>query len=72
MEKYPHLFCIHCRAYLLPLELTSARNTYILIKRTLQVIKDNIYKMFRGIQEAINKKKMKIPETIDTSWLSNN
>jgi len=71
---------IHCRAHLLSLALTSARNKYISIKRTLQVVKD-IYKLFHksakrekifhDIQEAINEKKLKIPETIDTLWLSN-
>jgi len=71
---------IHCRAHLLSLALTSARNKYISIKRTLQVVKD-IYKLFHksakrekifhDIQEAINEKKLKIPETIDTRWLSN-
>ena len=71
---------IHCRAHLLSLALTSARNKFPTIKRTLQVIKD-IYKLFHksakrekifhDIQEAINEKKLKIPETIDTRWLSN-
>jgi len=71
---------IHCRAHLLSLALTSARSKYITIKRTLQVIKD-IYKLFHksakrekifhDIQEAINEKKLKIPETVDTRWLSN-
>ncbi|KAL4084474.1 hypothetical protein QTP88_028287 [Uroleucon formosanum] len=66
---------IHCRTHLLSLALTSARNKYVSIKRTLQVVKD-IYKLFHksakrekifhDIQEAINEKKLKIPETIDT------
>jgi hypothetical protein len=74
------ILCIHCRAHLLSLALTSARNKYVSIKRTLQVVKD-IYKLFHksakrekifhDIQKAINEKKLKIPETIDKSWLSN-
>ncbi|KAL5243786.1 hypothetical protein ACI65C_011196 [Semiaphis heraclei] len=58
---------IHCRAHLLSLALTSARNKHVSIKRTLQVVKD-IYKLFHksakrekifhDIQEAINEKKI--------------
>ena len=70
----------HCRAHLLSLALTSARNKYPKIKRTLQVIKD-IYKLFHksakrekvfhDIQVALEEKIVKIPETVDTRWLSN-
>lgn len=58
---------IHCRAYLLLLALTSDRNTYVSIKRTLQIVKD-IYKLFHksdkreqifhDFQEAINEQKI--------------
>lgn len=71
---------VHCRAHILALALTSARNKYPYVKRVLHVIKD-IYKLFHksskrermlhDVQAVLEEPILKIPESIDVRWLSN-